>query len=825
MTENLQPNADESAANESQTVDAILHRPVETEITQSYIDYAMSVIVSRALADVRDGLKPVHRRILYTMYEMRLTAWSKHKKSMWVVWQTLRDYHPHGDSSVYDAMVRLAQPFAMRYPMVDGQGNFGSIDGDWAAAARYTEARMTKLAEEMLEDINLDTIDWRPNYDQTRNEPITLPTKFPYTLCNGTMGIAVGMATNMPPHNLSEVIDACLLLIDNADAEIDEIMEHIKGPDFPTGGIIFDEYAIKEVYSKGRGWIVMRGKVSFEVTKKWSDVIVITELPYQVNKANLVAKIGGLVQSKQLEWITDIIDESNKDKIRVTITLKKWVSKEEVLIRLYKHTELQSNFNVNNVVLIERGMQPRHLNIKEILMEFVEYRREIVLRRSEFQLDKAKDRLHILEGLKRAIDILDDVIETIKNSQTRDEAKQNLMSKFDFSDPQAEYILMLRLQTLVGLEIQKILNEIGEKKELIDYLESIINDSVRRDGVVADELIYMKDTYGDERRTKVSNDPSVYELNKNIKALKKLDELIKEPVIAWIGNDSKVKVLYQTRVLNIPEDTFILTKTHNQDRMIALSNNGELIVQRLKDLGKFTTRSDALDLVKEFGIKGELIFSITLAYDFDYFVFATDQNNVKKIKKDLILKFKKFPTVVMGLGPKEKIIKVIAIKEGDKIGLVSQQWKILIFREKFVRPMGKTAWGVKGIDLAADDTLADMFIYQDEPFIFIHDWGNGKLVSVEDLLEQKARGEMKRGQSGVICAETKKWQKVAGAMAITEWAVMLELSNWRIDKLDSDKMDLVLPEDEMSKITNATILKMYRPWSEREEDRDEEIED
>jgi len=809
----------ENVENESQTIDAILPRPVETEITQSYIDYAMSVIVSRALPDVRDGLKPVLRRILFTMYEMRLVSWGKHKKSMWVVGQTLRDYHPHGDTSVYDAMVRLAQPFAMRYPMVNGQGNFGSIDGDGAAAARYTEAKLTKIAEEMLEDINLDTVDWRPNYDQSRNEPITLPTKFPYVLCNGTMGIAVGMATNMPPHNLSEVIDACLLLIDNGDAEIEEIMQHIKGPDFPTGGMIFDEHNIKDVYSRGKGGIVMRGKVEFEETEKGADVIVIKELPYQVNKANLVAKIGELVQTKKLEWITDITDESNRDAMRVTIVLKKGITKEEMLIRLYKYTDLQTNFNVNNVALIERGKQPRHLNVKEILMQFVDYRREVVLRRSEFQLKKATDRLHILEGLQRAIDILDDVIETIKKSNTREEAKQNLMDKYTFSDPQAEYILMLRLQTLVGLEIQKILNEIGEKAELIAYLEGIINDPAKRDALVADELIYMKDTYGDERRTELSNDTSVYELNKNIKALKKLDELIKEPVIAWIGNDSRVKVLYQTRILNIPEDTFILAKTHNQDKMIALSDTGELVVQRLKDLGKFTTKSDPLDVVKEYGIKGNLIFSITLAYDFDYLVFVTDKNNIKKIKKDLILKFRKFPTVVMGLDPKEKIINVIAIKDEDKIGLVSQQGKILIFREKFVRPMGKTAWGVKGIDLADGDTIADMFLYKEEPFVFIHDGQNGKLVSVEDLLEQKARGEMKRGQSWVICAETKKWQKLQWAIAITEGAVMLELANGRIDKLDSEKMDLGLPEDDLSKITNSTITKMYRPWSEKEDGR------
>ena len=809
---------------ETSVIDTILPRPVEQEITQSYIDYAMSVIVSRALPDARDGLKPVIRRILYTMYEMRLTASSKHKKSMGIVGQTLRDYHPHGDDSVYQAMVRLTQPFAMRYPMVDWQGNFGSVDWDGAAAARYTEAKMTKLAEEMLQDIQLNTVDRRPNYDQTNEEPTVVPTKFPYALCNGTMGIAVGMATNMPPHNLTEVIDACLLLLENWEATIEDIMEIIQWPDFPTAWYIFDSVNIKEVYSKGRGWIVMRGNVEFEETKKWWDRIIINELPYQVNKANLVAKIGELVNAKKLEGITDITDETNRERMRVSIDLKKWVSKEEMLIRLYKYTDLQTNFNVNNVALIERGKQPRSMNVKELLMQFVEFRREVVLRRSQFQLDKAKDRLHILEGLQRAIDVLDEVIETIKNSQTREEAKQNLMKKFEFSDAQTEYILMLRLQTLVWLEIQKILNEIGEKSEEIKYLTWIIEDPSKRDWVVADEMHYIKDKYGDERRTKVSQDPSVYQLNNNMKALKKLDELIKDPVIAWIGNDYKIKVLYQTRILNIPEDTFILSKTHNQDKMIALSDKWELVVQRLKDFGKFTVKSAPLDVVKEYGIKHDLIFSVTLEYDFDYLVFDTNKNNVKKIKKDLILKFRKFPTVVMGLESDEKIVKVISCKEEDKIWLISEQGKMLIFREKFVRPMGKTAWWVKGMDLAAWDNIADMFIYKGEPFIFLHDGKNGKMVAAEDIFELKARGEMKRGQAWVLCCPTIMGQKLSWAIAMIEWAVNLVLATWRVTMLDTDKMDLWMPDDGLSKITNGDIVQMYRPWAEREKTREAEEE-
>lgn len=804
-------------------VENLINRPVEEEITQSYIDYAMSVIVSRALPDVRDGLKPVLRRILFAMYDMWLTASSKHKKSAAVVWEVLGKYHPHGDSSVYDAMVRLAQPFAMRYPMVNGQGNFGSVDGDEAAAMRYTEAKLTKLAEEMLDEIGQATVDRRDNYDQTRKEPIMLPTKFPYTLCNGTMGIAVGMATNMPPHNLNEVIDACLLLIDTPEATIDQIMEHILWPDFPTWWMIFDSFNITEVYTKWRGSITMRGKHHLEKTDKKEDVIVIDELPYQVNKANLVAKIGDLVNEKKLEGIYDITDESSKDLMRVTIQLKKWTNINDILTKIYKYTDFQTNFSVNNVALIEEGRQPRHLNILELLTEFVTFRRAVVRRRSEYQLDKAKARLHILEGLQRAIDILDEVIDTIKSSQTREEAKNSLMEKFEFSDEQAEYILMLRLQTLVWLEIQKILWEIWEKKELIVYLLGILEDEKKLDAVVVDELIYIKDTYGDARKTDVVNDSSIYELNTNIKELRRLDELSQEPVITWIGGDYKIKVLYQSRILNIPQETFTLTKTHNQDKMIAISDTGELVIQRLKDLGKFTVQSEWLDVVQHFWLKSHLVFSETMGYDFDYLVMITNHNTLKKIDKELLLSFRKFPTIVMGLEAGEKIIKVLPIKNNHQIGVITQQWRILLFNHTGLRPMGKTAAGVKAIGLQEGDKVADIFCYADEPFIFIHDDQNGKLVSVEDLLLQK-RWPMKRAQAGVVCATPKASHPLRGAIAIVEWAVNLLMENWRIDLYDSNKMDLCMPEDDLTKITNGKIVKMRRPRWEKESVKDAEEE-
>ncbi|MFA7717464.1 MAG: DNA gyrase subunit A, partial [Candidatus Absconditabacterales bacterium] len=535
----------------------VTNKSIENEISQSYIEYAMSVIVSRALPDTRDGFKPVLRRILFGMYQMNNFFNQKHKKSARIVGEVMGKYHPHGDSSIYEAMVRMAQPWSMRYPLVDGQGNFGSIDGDSAAAMRYTEARLTKIAEEMLADIDQDTIDRRDNFDGSLKEPIMMPTKFPNHLCNGTMGIAVGMATNMAPHNLNEVLDASLLLLEKEgkplkksgkveklkggkiadvtqeglpldipeakttyEVSIDEIMEIIKGPDFPTGGFIYDSTNIKEVYKKGKGGIVTRGKTHVE-TGKHGTILVIDEIPYSVNKSTLVSKIGELIVDKKIEGVADMRDESSsKNLVRVCIYLKPGIDADQVLVQLYKYTELQTNFNLNNVTLVEGGIQPRLLNIKDLLMEFVTFRRLVVYRRSVFQLAKAKDRLHILEGLKKAIDIIDAVIDTIKKSETKQEAKTNLMEKFGFSDMQAEYILMMRLQSLVGLEIQKVIEEIEEKKKLIEYLEGIINDAEKLDKVVKDEFMYMKKHYGDERRTQLSQDLSVYNIAGSLKAFR-----------------------------------------------------------------------------------------------------------------------------------------------------------------------------------------------------------------------------------------------------------------------------------------------------------------
>ena len=815
----------------------IINQSIESEISQSYIDYAMSVIVSRALPDTRDGFKPVLRRILFGMYQMNNFSNQKHKKSARIVGEVMGKYHPHGDSSIYDAMVRLAQPWSMRYPLVDGQGNFGSIDGDSPAAMRYTEARLTKLAEEMIADLEQDTVDRRDNFDGTLKEPIMLPTKFPNHLCNGTMGIAVGMATNMAPHNLNEVLDASLLLLEKEwkplkkswkveklkgwevaelgedglpldvpttySVSIDEIMEIIKGPDFPTGGFIYDSTNIKEVYRKGKWGIVTRGKTHVE-NGKHGTILVIDEIPYFVNKSTLVSKIWELIVDKKIEGVTDMRDESNRNAMRVALYLKPGTDADKILMELYKFTELQTNFNINNVTLVEWWLQPRLLNIKDLLMEFVTFRRSVVYRRSVFQLAKAKDRLHILEWLKKAIDIIDDVIETIKKSETKPDAKVNLMKKFDFSDMQAEYILMMRLQSLVGLEIQKIIDEIEEKKKLIEYLEGIINDTEKLDKVVKDEFAYMKKQYGDERRTELSQDLSVYNIAGSLKAFRDAADKIKDDVIVWIGNDYSIRILYQTRILAIPEETMDLIYTHNQDKLIVITDIGELVVQRLKDFWSFVMKQNALNLNEHFWLKGKIIFAKTLHYDYQHLVFLTNQNSIKKIKKELVLSFKKFPTVIMKLADKEKILSVEAVNENNNIGIITKQGRMLLFKSSDLRPMGKTAGGVKAIDLEEGDTVTNMFLHKGEPFILIHANKNGKLLNLEDLKIWK------RARKGIVVMT--EW-----AISIIEWAIRIRYKDTTIQTIHSNSIHLDETDTPLAKMADKDIDVIYRPWEEKDE--------
>lgn len=528
-----------------------------------------------------------------------------------------------------------------------------------------------------------------------------------------------------------------------------------------------------------------------------------------VNKSSLVSKIGELVVDKKIEGINDIRDESNRDRIRIAIYLKKGVDPEAILMQIYKFTDLQTNFNLNNVSLIEKGTQPRLLNIKDLLMEFVTFRRDVVYRRSVFQLNKAKDRLHILEGLKKAIDIIDEVIDTIKHSESKNDARQNLMDKFGFSEKQAEYILLMRLQSLVGLEIQKISDEIDEKIKVIEYLEAIISDPEKLDQVVAEEFEYMKKKHGDERRTELSNDLSVYNISGSLKEFQKAADRLKEDVICWIGNDFSLRVLYQTRIQNIPDETLDLIYTHNQDQLVVITDQGELVVQRLKDFGQFTMAKQSLDIKQHFSLKGKIVFAKTLHFHYDYLVFLTNQNSIKKIKKELVLSFKKFPTTIMGLEKGEKILKVLPVSDGENIGVLSQQGRMLLFKSDEVRPMGKTAGGVKAIELQEGDQVANMFLHTDEPFILIYSDKNGKLLSLEDL---KLRKRARKGQVVMTGNE-----KLEGGISIIEGAVRIRFSDGSLKTLHSNDISLDEPETPLYKMVDQKIDVVYRPREEKSE--------
>ena len=492
----------DSSQSLSENIGLIKPRGIQAEMQESYLDYAMSVIVSRALPDVRDGLKPVHRRILYVMHELGLRHNVKFRKSAAVVGDVLGKYHPHGDQAVYQSMVHMAQDFSLRYPLIDGQGNFGSMDGDEAAAMRYTESRMSSLAEELLVDLDKETVPFRDNYDATRKEPVVLPGKLPNLLLNGSLGIAVGMATDIPPHNLTEIAEAIIKLIDEPETTTEDLLGSVKGPDFPTGGIIYDVNAIKNAYATGKGSIVMRAKTEITETKTGAFQILVHEIPYRVNKATLLQKIADLVRDKKIEGIKDVRDESDKDGVRVVIDLKKDALANKILNQLFSYTQLQETFHMNMLALVD-GIEPHILNLKTVLEKYLEHRQVIIRRRTEFELKKAKERAHILEGLKKALDHIDQIISTIKKSPTKEEAHKNLIKKFKLTDIQSQAILEMRLQTLSGLERKKIDDELKEKKNLIAELEDILKSSKKIFGIIKKEVLELKEKFGDERRTQV----------------------------------------------------------------------------------------------------------------------------------------------------------------------------------------------------------------------------------------------------------------------------------------------------------------------------------
>ncbi len=742
----------------SDNIGLLKSRALEDEMQESYLDYAMSVIVMRALPDVRDGLKPVHRRILYVMHENGLRHNVKFKKSADTVGSVLGRYHPHGDMSVYDAMVHMAQDFSMRYPLIDGQGNFGSMDGDGAAAYRYTEARMSALAEELLLDLDKDTVDWRDNFDASRQEPSVLPGKLPNLLLNGTLGIAVGMATDIPPHNLTEICNAIIKLIDDPEATTEDLLEFIQGPDFPTGGIIYDINAIKNAYATGKGSIVMRAKTEILETKTGAYQIIINEIPYRVNKATLLEKIAELVRDKKIEGIRDVRDESDKDGVRVVVDLKKESLPNKILNQLFSFTQLQETFHMNMLALVD-GIEPHVLNLKTVLEKYLEHRQIVIKRRTEYELRKTREREHILEGLKKALDHIDEIIKTIKKSADRPEAHVNLIKKFSFTEIQSNAILDMRLQTLAGLESKKIEDELKEKKALIADLEGILQSKKRILGIIKKEVEDMKARFGDERRTQV--------VKSAVGTFSAEDLIPEENVIITITKSGYVKrlapdtyksqsrggkgVIGQTLKEEDAVDKLISSNTH--DDILFFTNKGRVFLTKVYELpeGSRVSKGQALVNFLQLG-QGEYTTSVLTFSKKDeakFLIMSTKNGLIKKVAKEEFTKVRRSGMIAIGLKGEDEL-KWVEVSTGlDQIMLSTENGQAIRFNEKDVRPMGRNAAGVTGMRLKKDDKIISMDVIKksvnekDLAVLIITENGSGKKTELGYYKVQK------RGGSGI----------------------------------------------------------------------------
>lgn len=738
-------------------------REITEEMKESYLDYAMSVIVSRALPDARDGLKPVQRRILYTMNEMGLRHNAKFVKSARVVGDTMGRYHPHGDIPIYEAMARMAQDFSLRYPLIQGQGNWGSIDGDSPASMRYTEAKLTPIAEEMLKDIEKDTVNFNDNYDATRKEPVVLPSKIPNLLINGTIGIAVGMATNIPPHNLSEVLDGLIYLIDNPDSDIKELTKFIQGPDFPTGGIIYNQQDILNAYATGRGPLVIRAKTEIEETKRGGFQIIVSEIPYQVNKAELILKIAELIKDKKIEGIKDLRDESDREGLRIVIELKQDVQPRKVLNQLFKYTDLQKTYHFNMVALID-GIQPQILGLKTILEKFIEHRKEVVIRRTKFDLNQARARAHILEGLKRALDHIDQIISIIKKSETREIAFNNLIKRFKFTEKQANAILEMRLQTLAGLERKKINEELKEKMRLIAYLEELLSKPKKIMEEIKKEFLELKEKYGDERKTKIVRG-----------ALKEIgeEELVPEENFLFVLTKSGYikrmnpgELRTQKRggkgligMATKEEDVishFFLANTH--DNLLFFTNSGKVFQTKGYEVPEASRISKGKAVVNFLNISPKEIITaiVPLAKKINDqeknlrtgFLFMTTKNGlVKKVDLDEFSSIRKSGMIAIKLNNNDELRWVKQTSGQDDVILISSNGQAIRFKEKDVRKMGRQAAGVEGIKLKNSSEVVGMEVIPisnykaDSQLLIVTENGYGKRTYLKYFKTQKRRGK------------------------------------------------------------------------------------
>ena len=719
---------------------------LEDEMKQSYLDYAMSVIVGRALPDVRDGLKPVHRRVLYAMSELG-NDWNKpYKKSARIVGEVLGKYHPHGDSSVYDTMVRMAQAWSLRYPLVDGQGNFGSVDGDSPAAMRYTEARLRRIAEEMLADINKETVDFQPNFDDSLTEPSVLPARIPNLLLNGTSGIAVGMATNMAPHCLNEVVDGITAYIENTEIEIEELMNHIKAPDFPTGGIIYGYSGVKSAFETGRGRIVIRSVANFEVSKTGKEQIVVTEIPYMVNKANMIEKTAQLINEKKIEGISDLRDESDREGLRIVYDLKRDAVPNVVLNNLYKYTQLQSSFSINNVALVKG--RPVTLNLKDLIKYYVEHRMEVITRKTQYELKEAEKRAHILEGLLIALDHLDQVIALIRGSKDPDEARAGLMSNFNLSEIQARAILDMRLQRLTGLERDKITEEYKQIKELIDELNAILASEEKKKDIIKSDLQDLKTKFGDPRRSKIEMVGAEF----NIEDMIPDDEmLVTVSSQGYIKRTNLAEYKTQSRggtgsrgVKTKDEDyTEHLFMATNHNYLLFFTEKGKLFWLRVFETpeGNKTSKGRAIqNLINiESDDKIKAVLNVKTLTDEDYIknnyiVMCTKKGTVKKTLLELYSRPRQNGIIAININEGDTLIDVALTNGNDYIIIAASQGKAVRFHEAGIRPMGRGATGVRGISLADNDYVIGMICVgrEDAQLLVVSENGFGKRSDIDD---------------------------------------------------------------------------------------------
>ena len=732
---------------------------IEDEMQAAYLDYAMSVIVGRALPDGRDGLKPVHRRILYAMFREGLLSNRRYSKSAGVVGEVIKKYHPHGDAAVYDALVRMVQDFNLRYPLVDGQGNFGSVDGDPPAAYRYTEVRLTKLAEEMLADIDMETVDFSPNFDDSSVEPIVLPSRIPNLLVNGSAGIAVGMATNIPPHNLGEVIDASLILLERRDATIDELMTVIKGPDFPTYGFICGAQGIAEAYRTGRGGLTLRARALIEVHPKTErESIIITELPYQVNKARLLEKIAELVRDRRIDGISDLRDESDREGMRVVIELRRGESAQIILNQLYKLTAMQSTFGVILLALVNN--EPRILTLKELLQQFLEHRREVVVRRTKFELKKAEEKAHILEGIKIALDHLDEVIRLIRRSRSTEEARGGLVQTFQLTVVQANAILDMKLQRLTGLEREKLLQDYQDTIQRIEYLRSVLASDVRLRGVIRDELVDIKTRYSDPRRTEIVSESG--EINPE-------DLIAAEEMVITVSHSGYLKrsplTIYRSQRrggkgkigMGTKEEDFVdrLFVASTKDYLLFFTDAGKvhwLKVHQIPEAGRVAKGKAIANLLQL--AEGEQVSAILPVAEFSadtFVVMATKQGVIKKTPLEAYSNPRAGGIIALGLGDGDRLIAAHLSNGRQQILLATRRGQSIRFDEEEVRPMGRSATGVRGIRLRQDDELISMEIVDPDStvdILAVTEKGFGKRTPLNDYRTQG------RGGSGTIAIKT-----------------------------------------------------------------------